>query len=186
MKRSFILLTLLAASIYHVLAEDSIPVKNLDDLIVKGERQWISNGTINVIPSRKEKNLSNSPVSLIKAMHLPFVKEQDGVLQSISGEAVQIFINGEKADDIDLSTFWPKDVKLVQYMEEPDDPLYDGAKVAINFKTARYETGGITRINLFQRIPNNGFYTASSKLTYKKMTFGAMLWGTISVTTVHR
>ncbi len=41
----------------------------------------------------------------------------------------------------------------------------------------KYSVGGVSRINLYQKIPNNGYYTASSKLVYKKMTYGFLLSG---------
>lgn len=143
-------------------ANDSIAVKNLDELVVTGDRMWISDGIVNIVPSKQEKKLSDSPASLIKAMHLPFVQEKDGVVTSLSGEEVKFFINGEKADEIDIATFWPKHVKLVQYIDNPGDPTYEGAKHVINFSMREYEAGGVTRVRAFQRFPNNGIYTAAS------------------------
>lgn len=161
----------------HAESTDSIAPRMLEEVVVLGDRGWIEDGVINVIPSKSEKKLSNSPATLIKAMHLPFVKEKDGEIVSISGEAVPVFINGERADKIDLETFWPKEVKRVQYMENPSEPGYEGAKVAINFIMPKYEVGGVSRVNLFQKVPNNGFYRASSKLVYKKMTYGFLFSG---------
>ena len=42
---------------------------------------------------------------------------------------------------------------------------------------SKYEAGGVSRVNLFQKIPNNGYYTASSKLVYKRMTYGVLFSG---------
>ena len=158
-------------------ADDSIPSKQLKEVIVLGDNQWIEKGVMNFIPSKNAKKLSNSPASLIKSMHLPFIKEKDGLIVSLSGEVIPIFINGEKADDIDLATFWPNEVKRVQYIEHPSDPNFEGANIAINFIMPKYSVGGVSRINLYQKIPNNGYYTASSKLVYKKMTYGFLLSG---------
>ena len=121
--------------------------------------------------------MSNSPATLIKSMHLPFIKEKDGLIISASGEIIPVFINGEKAENIDLATFWPKEVKRVQYIENPSDPRYEGAKYAVNFIMPVYKVGGVTRVNLFQKMPNNGYYTAASKLVHKKMTYGFLLSG---------
>ncbi len=41
----------------------------------------------------------------------------------------------------------------------------------------KYVVGGVTKFYGRQQIPNNGNYTASSKLSYKKMTYGIMLTG---------
>lgn len=161
----------------YVKSDDSIPTRQLDEVTVVRERGWIEKGVVNFIPSKAEKRLSNSPATLIKSMHLPFLKEKDGSIVNISGEAVTVFINGEKADDIDIATFYPKEVKRVQYIEHPSDPGYEGVKVAVNFIMPEYKVGGVSRVDLFQRIPNNGYYTASSKLVYKRMTYGVLFSG---------
>lgn len=158
-------------------ADDSIPSRKLDEVTVVAERGWIENGVINVIPTKKEKRLSNSPASLIDAMNLTFVKEKDDKIVSLTGEDVRIFINGEPVDNIDIKAFWPKNVRRVQYMENPADPNYQGARIAINFVMDKYEYGGVSRADLFERVPNSGFINASSKLVYKKMTYGAMIFG---------
>lgn len=158
-------------------ADDSIPTQQMNEVVVVGDDQWIENGIMNFIPTKIEKKLSNSPASLIKSMHLPFVKERDGMIVSLAGEVIPIFINGEKADDIDLAVFWPKEVKRVQYIEHPSDPNFEGANVAINFIMPKYSVGGVSRINIYQKMPNNGYYTASSKIVYKKMTYGFLLSG---------
>lgn len=166
-------------SFFNLYAEpnDTISPRQLKEVSVLGERGWIENGIINYIPSKSEKKLSNSPATLIKSMHLPFIKEKDGLIISASGEIIPIFINGEKAENIDLATFWPKEVKRVQYIENPSDPRYEGAKYAVNFIMPVYKVGGVTRVNLFQKMPNNGYYTAASKLVHKKMTYGFLLSG---------
>lgn len=157
-----------------LLADDSIPpAKELQDVVVYGERSWIENGVINVIPSKKEKKLSDSPGSLIKVMNLPFLQEKNGVIVNMIGEEVPIFINGERADKIDLSAFWPMEVKRVQYLENPADPTFEGERIALNFIMDKYEVGGVTRVGYFHRIPNYGSPDLASKLAYKKMTYGA-------------
>ncbi len=61
-------------------ADDSIPSKQLKEVIVLGDNQWIEKGVMNFIPSKNAKKLSNSPASLIKSMHLPFIKRKTGLL----------------------------------------------------------------------------------------------------------
>lgn len=174
------LLTLLTVSCIPAVANDSIPVNELEEIVVTGKKAWISDGIVNIRPTKRDKRLSDSPATLIENMHIPFLKVKDGIIVSMSGEPVELFINGERVDNIDLATFWPSDVKLVQYIDNPQDPVYEGAKKVVDFKMAVYESGGVSRINAFQRFPNNGYYTASSKLSYKKMTYGAMVSGNYS------
>lgn len=157
--------------------DDSLRSKQLSGVEVMGEREWIENGIINCIPTKAEKRLSNSPASLIKTMHLTYLKEKDGGIVNLMGEVVPVFINGKRASQIDLETFWPKEVKRVQYLEHPADPRYEGASAVVNFIMPEYKVGGVTRVNLFQRFPNNGYYTAASKLVRNNWTYGLMVRG---------
>lgn len=178
--RNIFLLLCFSLSIIPTLADeksDSVASKELEEVVVTGDRAWIQDGVINVIPSKQEKKLSNSPETLLKSMHLPFLKVNEGKVTTLSGESVSFFINGEQVNEVDLATFWPKNVTLVQYMENPNDPKYAGATYVINFKMREYEAGGVTRIDGRQAFPNRGIYTAASKVQYKKWTYGAMFKG---------
>ena len=162
-------------------SDDSITHTQLQEVEIRGERKWISSdGTVNFVPTKKEKRLSNSPGSLINSMHIPILKSKGDRIENISGEDATIFINGEKAEAIDIAAFWPNEVKTVQYMENPKDPKFEGAKHVVNFIMKRYAAGGVCRTNVIQKIPNYGLYSSSAKLTYGKMTFGAMLQGIYS------
>lgn len=158
-------------------AQDSIPSTNLEELIVEGDRQWIEADKIVKIPTVSEKKKSNSPQTLIKAMHMPYLQVKDNVVSDLSGNPVTFFINGEPADEIDISSFWPMDVKRVEYLKNPTSPNFRGMQYVVNFIVAKYSYGGVTKFDLFQRFPNNGYYQIPSKFVYKKMTYGALLTG---------
>lgn len=177
--RIFLITLLVCLSVCKVYAQstDSVSTHHLQELVVKTERMWIDNEKINVIPTKSEKKLSNSAASLIRSMNLTFLQEKDDNIINHLGENVTIFINGEKANNVDLSTFWPKEVKMVQYIENSKDPAYEGYKNVVNFIMPDYKVGGVSKLNLFQKVPNNGFFTLSSKAVYKKMTYGFMLNG---------
>lgn len=173
-----IALFVLQAVAYKAIAEDSIPATELKEVEVLGKRGWIdADGTMNFIPNRREKRLSNSPGSLIKSMNLPILRASGDDIVHVSGESVDIYINGVKGDAIDLSTFWPMEVKSVQYMENPSDSRFAGSTHVVNFITHQYMVGGVSSTDVSQHFPNNGFYSTAAKLVYKKMTFGAMLHG---------
>lgn len=154
---------------------DSLTAKQLREAVVKADRGWVEKDKIVFLPTRKEKTLSNSPVTLIKAMHLPFLREKDGLVTNISGEEVTYFINGVKAEKTDISTFWPSQVKRVEYLENPSDPTFEGAKVAVNFIMPEYAVGGVTRLDFYEKMPNSSKAEAATKLVYKKHTFGISL-----------
>ena len=177
MKRSQLFSIFIFGCVFNILSDDTIPVNKLEEVVIQAERGWIEKGVINVIPTKNEKKLSTSPATLIKAMHLPFLEEKDGIIVTPGGETAVVFINGIRAEGIDIATFWPKEVKRVECIQNPTDPRYEGVRYAVNFIMPEYEAGGVTKVSLFQRVPNNGYYELSSKLVYKKMTYGAMLRG---------
>ncbi|MDE6295905.1 MAG: hypothetical protein K2M03_07570 [Muribaculaceae bacterium] len=107
-------------------------------------------------------------------MNLPLISvSQDNSIKDIRGENVKIFINGNEATDLDLSAFWPKDVTRVEYYTDPTDPIYKGYKGVLNFVMPVYAAGGVTKIDVSQMLsPYGGMYDVSSKLVYKRMTYG--------------
>lgn len=150
---------------------------DLKEVVVVGERAWIEGNKAIFIPTKHEKNLSTDPASLVERMHIPTVIVDQGSIKSLSGQNVPVYINGVKADGIDLSTFWPKQTIRVEYIDHPQDPKYEGATAVINFVMVEYAVGGVTKVNASQRIPGRGNYNVSSKLVYKNWTFGAMVGG---------
>lgn len=156
-------------------ADDSIPATDLQELVVKSNREWFENGVYTVIPSKKEKQLAVSPGSLIDIMCLPMLKGDGENIKTTSNEKVSIFINGVPASATDIANFWPKNVKKVEYLVNPSDPKYLGATQVVDFIVAEYEVGGVSRASVSQTFPNNGQYRLSSRLDYKRMTFGALV-----------
>lgn len=162
-------------------SDDSIPSTELMEVSVTGTQSWISkDGTQNFIPSKKEKRLSNSPGSLIKSMHIPVLKGSGDNIETTTGESVVIFINGKRAESIDLAAFWPNDVKTVQFLTHPQDPRFEGETYVVNFIMRQYSAGGVCRTSGTQNIPNGGVYSSSAKVAYGKMTYGAMVQGIYS------
>lgn len=152
-------------------------VTELKEVIVESERLWIEDGKIIGIPTRQEKNFAIDPASLIRNMHLPMLMEVSGNVTTVNGEPVVYYINGKPANNIDLSTFWGKNVKRVEYIANPTDPRMAGARNVVNIIMTEYEVGGVTRLQGIQYIPCVGYYTVASKATYKRMTYGATVTG---------
>lgn len=161
-------------------AEISHSEKHLKEVVVTADRGWVEDGKIIFLPSKTEKNLSNSPASLIESMHLPMLKVKDNEIISLSGDKVVIYINGVKANENDLATFWPKLAKRVEYIENSPDAKYQGNQYVVNFIMTEYEAGGITRGSIDLATPSDGRLYLASKLVYKRMTFGATFSGNLS------
>lgn len=173
-----ICLSYLLAGSLHIYSQDSISAgTTLNEVVITGKNTWIDGDRVIHIPTVKEKRLSNSPQTLIKAMHLPELRLINDEVVDILGNPVTYFINGEPADEIEISTFWPMEVRRVEYIQNPSSPNFRGMQNIVNFIVSKYEYGGVSKLNLFQRIPNNGVYQLSSKSVYKRMTFGALFIG---------
>ena len=151
--------------------------RELEELVVTGERAWIEGNKAVFVPTKSEKNLSDSPATLVERMNIPLVIVDRGTIKNLRGQGIPIYINGEPATDIDLQTFWPKQTYRVEYIDHPKDPRFRGADAVLNFVMTEYSMGGVTKASASQTIPNDGRYNVSSKLVYRKMTFGALVGG---------
>lgn len=159
---------------------DSVRVTELQEIIVRGKRGWFENDKAVFVPTRQEKNISTTIESFLQNMSLPVLVYKENSIESRTGESISYYINGRPVSAVDVKTFWAKLAKRVEYYEHPLDPRYNGEPCVINFIMDEYEAGGITRGYASQNFPGGGFYTLSSKLEYKRMTFGLMLDGNVS------
>lgn len=149
----------------------------LDEVVVRGKNAWIEGNKYVFVPDKRDKNLARDPASLIENMDMGIVYVDQGQIKTRYGADVSIFINGVPADGIDLSTFWPKNALRVEFMQNSDDPRFQGKKNILNFVMKEYLAGGLTKLEADQTIPNSGDYSAASKLVYKRMTFNILAEG---------
>lgn len=145
---------------------------NLDELVVEARRGWVEDDKIVFVPDKHEKNLSNTAPGLLQSMQLPMVKVEGNSVIDRTGHNVTIFINGVKASETDLSTFWPKKAVRVEYIEHPDISKYGTTGTIVNFIMHDYATGGIVKFDGWQMYPFMGWYNVASKIEYKRMTYG--------------
>jgi hypothetical protein len=150
---------------------------DLEELVVTGKNAWIDGDKVVFMPTKKEKNLANSPASLVASMNIPLINVRGEEMTDYKGDTVTVYINGEEATDIDLQTFWPSEVTKVEYFSDPTDPRFNNKKAILNFVTPQYVVGGVTRVNGLQKWPWRGVYSAASKLAYKAMTYGIAIRG---------
>ena len=155
------------------LSKDSLNIKELQEYVVKGKKFRMEGNKLISTPSKSDKNLSNSPATLVDVMNIPGLIVNDNIITSYGGGTIPIYINGIPATDTDIATFNTKDVSCVEHIVNPTDPKYGGNSEVINFVMKKYQVGGLTSIDLTQIIPNDGFYTLASKAVYKSMTYAA-------------
>ena len=156
---------------------ENAKVTELQELIVKGENAWFEDGKAVFIPKKAAKNLSTDMISLIDRMNTGVLRVEKGSIKTASGQSVNIFINGVPADNMDRATFWPKNAMRVEYMQSSNDPQFQGKSNILNFVMKDYVAGGLTKLNGMQEFPNEGEYSASSKLVWGKMTYNAIVKG---------
>ncbi len=169
-------------------AQDNVPAADndttatyLQEYVVESKNAWIENDKAVFVPTRREKNRANSVETLISSMNLPLIKVVDNTIKSLRGDDVKVFINGQEATGVELSTFWPKDVIRVEYLADPSDPKYKGYRAVVNFIMPKYSVGGVTKVNTYQSLlPYSSIYTLSSKLVHGRMTYGLMVNGRTS------
>ncbi|MBD5349248.1 MAG: hypothetical protein HDR84_08425 [Bacteroides sp.] len=157
--------------------EETTNSTELQEIIVKGKNAWYEDGKAVFIPQRQAKNLSRNMQDLIERMNTGILTVENGQIQTQNGQPVSIYINGLPADNLDASTFWPKNALRVEYMESSDDPNYQGKSNILNFVMKDYVAGGLTKIAVDQKFPNTGDYQASSKLVWGRMTYQALFRG---------
>ncbi len=157
---------------------EDYPVTELQELVVESESAWIEGNKIVFVPSKKEKQLSNSAITLLQTMRLPILNIEGNSIKTITGKPVEIYINGHPTDPVEMATFWPKHAQRVEYIENPTDQEFVGSRNVINFVMTDYDIGGITKLDVTQAWPNSGDYNLASKLVYKKRcSYGILLNG---------
>ena len=154
---------------------DSIKTQNLDEVVVEAQMQRTSPTSATFIPTVKQKNASQNAVDLLRQMAIPLIKINpinETVTDNAGGE-VAIFINFLEASREEMEGLRTHDVKKVEYLDFPTDPLFRGAQHVNNIIVQEYAYGGYTKLTTNEHFlvgfssRNNIF----SKFSYKKMTY---------------
>lgn len=153
---------------------------HLEEVVVQGETQWRDGDKFVFLPQKRQKNIAYDANTLLQRMNLP-VLQYGGPKDAptgLDGKPIVIYINGIKATNIDLSTFWPKQCIRVEFYEDPQDPKFNGDRNVVNFIMPIYEWGGLTKLQGWETMPGStGNYNLSSKFSYKDMTYGLYVGG---------
>lgn len=155
-------------------SEISNDVRELEGIVVDGRRIRMEDNKVIGVPTKAEKNLSNTPASLLESMQFPGVKINGDNILTSGDQPVDIFINGVPVTDVDYKTFRPKHTVRVEYMVHPSEPTFLGSAYVVNFIVQEPEIGGVTKIDVSQHFPNHGAYQIGSKLNYNKISYGIL------------
>lgn len=148
--------------------------RKLNEAQVSAKSAVIEKEKVTFFPTKRQKNVSNGGYNLL--FHMPIAMLRvDPLSKSVTtnlGDGVAMFVNGVKATQTDIQNIRSKDVKAVEYLEQPGDPCFDNARYAVNFVVEQYDHGGYTKLEAQQRyVPNTGAYSVYSHYETGKMTY---------------
>lgn len=152
---------------------DSTKVNTLDEVVVEGASGFLTPTKSVYTPTKKMKENSATATDLLMRMTIPelSVSPVDGI-KTVAGKDVKVFINYLPAEGADQQTINIADVKMVEYLDFPSDPRFQGAEHVVNFIVQEYEYGGYTK--LYNRLDYANKWrdnlTAFTRFSYKRLT----------------
>lgn len=152
---------------------DSVSAKELEEVVVEGEMQSTSATVSTYLPTKRQKNSSQTGPDLLNRMAIPQLGLVSGSsVRTNSGEKVDLYIDFVPATEEDLNGMNMADVKKVEYYDFPQDPRFQGSEHVVNFIMQKYEYGGYVKAYANEFIiPNSGQLNLFSRFQYKRMTY---------------
>lgn len=151
-----------------------IPTVDLEELEVKANTLVMDGKRTTLIPTPRDKKFASDGIGILQNMALPnvVVDPRTRAVTNAAGMAYTFFIDYVPASGQQVSDIRPQDVLRVEVIESPEDPRFNGARIAANFIMKKYEYGGYTKFSGHQQFPSEfGNYSVYSKLTYRRMTY---------------
>lgn len=154
-------------------------VKELKEVVVEGESQWLSARKSAYIPTSRQKKAAQDASDLLMRMAIPelHINPIDRIIKTVTGDLASVFIDFVPARQEDLAGLKTTDVKRVDFYTVSDDPRFGGALNVVNFILYKYEVGGYTKLSGeldTKRFDGTSLYNAEnlySKFSYKAMTY---------------
>jgi len=149
----------------------------LKEFTVKGASQIQKADRKLLIPTDAQKRASNNGVTLLRNLQLPRIEVNplDNTITTLSGDAVQLRINGVEVTKAEVVTLQPQDIIRIEYHDDPG-MRYGNAAAVIDFITRRRDSGGSLTANLDNAFWRLGFADdyLSAKVNHKKSEFSAI------------
>lgn len=125
-----------------------------------------------IYPDKQQVKHSASGYDLLYHLMIPDVEvdRQNETVSSFQGD-VTLYINGRKADAIEIRNLRSKEVKKIEYYDIPTG-RYINDDAAINFILKEKETGGYISLNGEQHVGYlDGRYGLATKLHHKNVSY---------------
>lgn len=147
----------------------------ISEVIVEGRSVIKKSDNVAYIPNKKQVNGANSGISLLSNLMIPqvSVNRMTGEVKANNGSGVSFYINGRKSSPSEIENLRPKDVRRVEYYDNPTDKFQeDGIAKVINYVLKDYEYGGYADLRTDTRwLYETGAYKAIVNYAGKKMKY---------------
>lgn len=173
----YIVLFFLSICCQDLLAQETgdTIVKELNEVTVTGDNQKLTSSGAVYYPTRKVKKASTNAIDLLQRMAINqiIINPVTKAITTSARDNVALFINGLPATQADIEGMNAKDVKRVEYLDFPVDPIFRGEQHVVNIVMHKYEYGGYTKLYEDLETINHFLDNTSlfSKFAYKRMTF---------------
>lgn len=158
-------------------ATDSIKTQELNEVIVQGDRMYMTVNKVSYSPTKQQRNASANGTMLLQQLAIPqlTVDALAGTVTMSTGEPIAFFIDGVPASENDVADMNTRDVIRVEILDYPTDPKFRNSAHVVNYIMQKYEYGGYTKLSTTEMFLScfSSYNTLNSKMVYKKMTFDA-------------
>ena len=172
MKKYLILLL----ALFCAIASKGQKEVNLEEVTIKATRIIDKTDGKLIIPSDEEKRSSANGYSLLSKLSLPAI-QVDAVLHTIKSTdnrgSVQMRINGALCNKEDLLSLNPKEIKSIDFIDNPGVRYGKDIAYVINIKTKKGEDGYTLGVDLMNSVSTwNG-----EDMAFAKWNHGNSEWG---------
>lgn len=144
----------------------------LDGVVIKGSSFIRHDDRILITPDNLQKKHASTGYDLLYNLMIPGleVDSRNGTVSNGINTA-SLYINGQKAEYIEIKGLRPKDIKQVEYIDLPHGK-YATEKLVINFITKKQETGGYVSVDGSQNVGyTRGDYNIVAKIRQKNTSY---------------
>lgn len=136
---------------YNVTLVDK--TSKIAEVVVKGQIVRVSNNSIIYLPTQKQKNSSNSGLSLLYNIMFPElnVNPFTNSVSTTDGTSVSFYIEGRKTNISEVNDIRPKDIVRVELYNNAVE-IFPNEQKVVNFVLHHYEYGGYVDIKTDNRI----------------------------------